>query len=175
MSVLTVLSYPDPFLKVVANPVVKFDNSLKIMAQNMIETMYENKGVGLAATQVGENRRFFVMDVHYTSETPMDQRHPLIIINPVMIVSEGEQTLEEGCLSIPEYRTEIRRYALVKIEYSDLKQNKQILEATGLEAVCIQHEMDHLKGKLFIDYLPNLKRKMIRKRIKKKVKLKNYE
>ncbi|MCP4296628.1 MAG: peptide deformylase [Proteobacteria bacterium] len=172
MSILTVLTYPDPFLKTVADPVVTFDDSLRTLVHNMFETMYDEKGIGLAATQVGENKRLFTMDAAYSDESSQDKQAPLAIINPVVIQTEGEQLMEEGCLSVPEYRSEIQRFAFIKIEYQDLEQNFQHIEAAGLEAVCIQHEMDHLEGKLFIEYLPRLKRAMIQKRLRK-ISLKN--
>lgn len=167
MATYKVLTFPHPFLKTVAKPVISFDDKLKTIVADMSETMYESAGIGLAAVQVGLDKRLFVMDVNYTSETPESERNPIPIINPQLLEKEQEQTMEEGCLSVPEFRAEVKRYGKIKLGYQDLNGEKQEMDAEGLLAVCIQHEMDHLDGKLFIDYLPPLQRTMIKKKLKK--------
>lgn len=167
MTVYKVLTFPDPFLKTVAKPVTQFDDELKSKAENMIETMYENAGIGLAATQVGMNRRLFVMDIYYSKDLPETVRDPQVIINPVIVEKENEQVMEEGCLSVPEFRAEVTRFNKIKLKYQDLEGEEKMMDAEGLLAVCIQHEMDHLDGVLFIDYLPTLQRNIIKKKLKK--------
>ncbi|PCI29901.1 MAG: peptide deformylase [SAR324 cluster bacterium] len=167
MTVLNVLTYPHPILKIVAKPVTVFGDSLRQLTEDMIESMYDEKGLGLAATQVGEDKQLFVMDVFYNEETPLEERNPLVIINPKFTLQEGEQSIEEGCLSVPEFRAEVKRFSKVSLEYLDIHQETQTLIATDLMAICVQHEFDHLQGKLFIDRLPRLKRNMIQTRLKK--------
>lgn len=167
MTVFKVLTFPDPFLKTVAKPVTQFDDDLRSKAEIMIETMYENAGIGLAATQVGMNRRLFVMDIYYSKELPETVRDPQVIINPVIVEKEDEQIMEEGCLSVPEFRAEVKRFNKIKLNYQDLEGTKHEMEAEGLLAICIQHEMDHLDGILFIDHLPTLQRNMVKKKLKK--------
>ncbi|MCG8339238.1 MAG: peptide deformylase [Proteobacteria bacterium] len=168
MTVYKVLTYPDPFLKTVATPVTEFDNKLKEISDNMIETMYENAGIGLAAVQIGFGKRLFVMDVTYSKELPESARNPMVIINPEIIEKSEEQVNEEGCLSVPEFRAEVKRSGSITLKYQDVEGNEHTMEASGLKSICIQHEMDHLEGKLFIDYLPSLQRNMIRKKLKKR-------
>lgn len=170
MTVYKVLTFPDPFLKTVAKPVIAFDDKLKQVADDMIETMYENNGIGLAAVQVGLDKRMFVMDVTYNKELPEEAKHPEVIINPEILErsDDNEITGEEGCLSVPEFRAEVKRYAQIKLRYQDLEGKEHIMETRGLKAICIQHETDHLEGRLFIDYLPPLQRNMIKKKLKKK-------
>ena len=167
MAVLKVLTYPDPFLKKNAQEVTVFNQELKELAADMADTMYDQSGLGLAAPQVGQGLRLFVADLTYRPNDPEHPRNWIAYVNPVIKKGEGEQFLEEGCLSVPEYRAEIKRFQNITIEYNDLEGNLKKVTAEGLFAVCIQHEMDHLAGKLFIDYLPPLKRKMIQKRLKK--------
>lgn len=171
MASLKVLRYPDPFLKTVAKPVTSFDDSLKKLVENMFETMYEEHGIGLAATQVGEDKQLFVMDTDYTQETPKEERTPIAIINPKFVVKEGETCTEEGCLSVPEFRAEVKRHSKITLQYQDVEGETHTMEATELPAICIQHEFDHLQGKLFIDYLPRLKRSMIQTKLKKLARL----
>ena len=167
MAVYKILTYPDPFLKTTASPVTIFDDKLREEAGNMIETMYENNGVGLAAIQVGLNKRLFVMDVGYNKENP-ETRSPQVVINPQIVEHQNEQLGEEGCLSIPDFRAEVKRYAHIKLRYQDLDGKEHTLDANGLRSVCIQHESDHLDGKLFIDYLMPLQRSIIKKKLKKR-------
>lgn len=168
MAVYKVLTYPDPFLKTVAQPVSEFDDKLKEIANSMIETMYKNNGIGLAAVQVGFPKRLFVMDVAYSKDLPEEARNPEIIINPEIIEKSEELVGEEGCLSVPEFRAEVPRFDKIKLKYQDVEGNEHTIETSGLKSVCIQHEMDHLDGKLFIDYLPTLQRNMIKKKLKKR-------
>ena len=121
----------------------------------------------LSSVQVGEGKRIFVMDTEYNKEIPVELRNPLILINPVIVQSEGEQAIEEGCLSVIDFRAEIKRAGKVVVKYLNLDQEVQELEAEELQAVCIQHEIDHLDGKIFVDRLPPLKRKMIQKKLQK--------
>ncbi len=168
MEVYKVLTYPDPFLKTVATPVTSFNEELREISERMIHTMYESAGVGLAATQVGVDKRFFVMDVNYNKEIPESERNPIVVINPEIIEKDDKQTGDEGCLSVPEFRADVERYRQIKLHYRDLKGELREMNAEELAAVCIQHEMDHLKGKLFIDHLPPLQRNMIKKKLKKR-------
>lgn len=161
MAVLEVLHFPDPRLRTVAKPVEAITPELKELAANMIETMYQEHGVGLAATQVNIHQRIVVID---TSET-RDQ--PIVLINPLIIEQSGEEVSEEGCLSVPETNAEVKRSEFVTFEYMDLDGEMNTIEADALLAVCIQHELDHLKGKLFIDYLSPLKQKRIKTRLEK--------
>jgi peptide deformylase len=167
MAILPVLTYPDPFLKTVAAPVTVFDEALDRLSADMIETMYDEPGIGLAATQVGSGRRLFVMDVGYQKDDPAAEKRPLVVINPQINSKSGESTMEEGCLSVPDFRAEITRAARLCLHYQDLQGAHRELEAEGLQAICIQHEVDHLDGRLFIDHLPPLKRKMVQTRLKK--------
>ncbi|NQU65627.1 MAG: peptide deformylase [SAR324 cluster bacterium] len=168
MASLKILTFPDPFLKIVAKPVTVFDATLDTLVHNMVETMYDEPGIGLAATQVQEDKRLFVMDVFFKKEDPESQKKPVAVINPEIISASGESVIEEGCLSVPEVRAEIKRFAEINLRFQDLKQVIHELKAEGMLAICIQHELDHLNGKLFIDYLPPLKRRMIQNRLKKR-------
>ncbi len=161
MALLEVLCFPDKRLRTVAKPVEQITPELKELAKNMIETMYEEDGVGLAATQINFHQRIIVIDVS------QERNQPMVIINPVITEHSGEEVSQEGCLSVPETNAEIKRAEFVTLEYLDLDGQKQTLEADGLLAVCIQHELDHLEGKLFIDYLSPLKQKRIKTKIEK--------
>ncbi|PKH03891.1 peptide deformylase [Psychromonas sp. MB-3u-54] len=161
MALLEVLRFPDKRLRTIAKPVEQITAELKKTAENMIETMYEEEGVGLAATQVNFHRRLVVIDV---SEQRND---PMVIINPVIVEHSGEEMSEEGCLSVPETNAEVKRAEFVTLEYLGIEGKRQVLKADGLLAVCIQHEIDHLDGKLFIDYLSPLKQKRIKTKLEK--------
>lgn len=162
MSILNVLEYPDPRLRHVARPAQSVGARERKLAEDMLETMYEAPGIGLAATQVGEDIRLFVMDL---SE---DHSEPMVFFNPELSGHEGSQTYEEGCLSVPEHTAEVKRAATVFVRALDIDGQPFELQAEGLQAVCIQHEVDHLDGKLFIDYLSPLKRRMIDKKLRKR-------
>ncbi len=168
MTILKVLTYPDPFLKTIAKPVVVFNEELKKFADDMAETMYSANGIGLAAIQVGEDKRLFVIDVAYkVDEDGESDRDPLVMINPVIMEKTDKLYFEEGCLSVPDYRAEVERFEQLKVKYNQVDGTEVIIEADGLFSICIQHELDHLDGILFIDKLPLLKRKMIQKKLKK--------
>ena len=165
MSLLPILRYPDPRLKKVAGRVDKFDDSIRRLASDMAETMYEAPGVGLAATQVDVHKRVIVIDV---SET-RDQL--LVLINPELVESDGLQVCEEGCLSVPGIYDKVERAERVTVRYLDLAGQEQRLEAEGLLAVCIQHEIDHLNGKVFVDHLSQLKQTRIRTKLAKQARV----
>lgn len=161
MPKLEILEFPDPRLRTVAKPVGRFDEALRALVENMLETMYSAQGIGLAATQVNVHEQLLVMD---TSET-RDQ--PMVFINPRILVSDGLQTYEEGCLSVPGIYANVQRAEEVRVQAQDTTGETFEVELHGLDAVCVQHEMDHLMGKLFVDYLSPLKRQMVRKRLEK--------
>ena len=159
MAVLHVLHYPDERLRTIAKPVEKVDAEIQKIVDDMFETMYLEEGIGLAATQVDIHQRIIVIDI---SET-RDQK--LVLINPELLDQEGDTGIEEGCLSIPEQRAFVPRAERVKVRALDYNGQPFELEADDLLAICIQHEMDHLVGKLFVDYLSPLKRQRIRQKV----------
>jgi peptide deformylase len=161
MAKLTILEFPDPRLRTKAAPVAEFDAALKKLAADMLETMYEAPGIGLAATQVNVHRQILVLDV---SE---EKNQPMVIVNPKIVASEGSQTYQEGCLSVPGIFADVDRADRIRVEAQDVEGKPLQIEADGLLAVCIQHEMDHLVGKLFVDYLSPLKRELVRKKLEK--------
>lgn len=162
MALREVLVFPDQRLREQAQAVEGVDEPIKELAADMLETMYHESGIGLAATQIGVAKRVIVIDI---SEQRDD---PLVLINPQVIESSGELVREEGCLSVPGYYDEVTRAAEIRYRALDLDGNVSDGEAEGLLAVCIQHEIDHLDGKLFIDYLSEIKRKRVRKRMEKR-------
>ena len=161
MAILPVLRFPDERLRKVAKPVTQFTPELQTIIDNMIETMYAEKGIGLASTQVDIHEQIIVTDV------TEDKSQPYVIINPEVISKEGETGIEEGCLSIPDCRGFVPRAEKIKIKALDRDGNPYEIDADDLLAICIQHEMDHLKGKLFVDYLSPLKRQRIEQKMKK--------
>ncbi|ATA26413.1 peptide deformylase [Brenneria goodwinii] len=161
MSVLQVLHFPDERLRITARPVKEVNADIQRIVDDMFDTMYEEEGIGLAATQVDIHQRIIVIDV---SES-RDER--LVLINPELLEKDGDTGIEEGCLSIPETRALVPRAERVKVRALDREGNTFELETDGLLAICIQHEMDHLVGKLFIDYLSPLKRQRIRQKLEK--------
>lgn len=161
MSILKILHYPDKRLRIIAKNVKKIDKNIFSTIENMIETMYFSKGIGLAATQVNLHIKIIVIDISDKKNTP------LILINPLIIKKTGSISAEEGCLSIPNQRAYIKRYQKIKISALNEYGNYFQLSAENLLSICIQHEMDHLIGKLFIDYLSLMKQKRINKKIKK--------
>ena len=165
MNLLTILHYPDPRLHTVAKPVAMVDDRIRKLAQTMLETMYEAEGVGLAATQVDVHERLVVIDVSENRDKP------LVLINPQIVWASAETRIgEEGCLSVPGIYDGVERSLAVKVEALDLDGTRQLHEAEGMLAVCIQHEMDHLIGKVFVDYLSPLKRQRIKTRFIKQKK-----
>ena len=161
MSKLTILEFPDPRLRTKAQPVTVFDATLQQTIDDMFETMYAAPGIGLAATQVNLHRQLLVADV---SE---EKNQPIVLINPKILASEGSQVYQEGCLSVPGIFADVERADRVRVEAFDRDGRKIEIETDGLLAVCIQHEMDHLIGKLFVDYLSPLKRDLVRKKLEK--------
>jgi peptide deformylase len=164
MAVLTVLTAPDPRLKIKAAPVEAVDDDLRALMDDMVQTMYAAKGIGLAATQVGVNKRIVVMDLAHDGEPPQVRHY----VNPELIwVSDEKEVFNEGCLSVPDQYDDVERPARVKARFLDYYGQPQEIEADGLLADCLQHEIDHLNGVLFIDHLSRLKRSMILKRLEK--------
>ena len=161
MAILDILHYPDKRLRTVAKPVEKVDASIKKLVDDMFETMYVAPGIGLAATQVDVHKQVIVIDI---SE---EKNQPLCLINPQIIAEEGTETCDEGCLSVPDIYETVRRSEKVTVKALDQNGDEYTLQADELLAVCIQHEMDHLKGKLFVDYLSPLKQQRIKKRLLK--------
>lgn len=161
MALLEILHYPDPRLRNVAEPVVDFDNEIKNLVSDMFETMYAAPGIGLAATQVNVHKRILVADVSEGRDKG------ICLINPKIIELAGKEQMEEGCLSVPGVFELVERADAIKVAAFDRDGKAITVEAGGLLAVCIQHEIDHLDGKLFVDYLSQLKRSRIRKKIEK--------
>ena len=166
MALLTVHTFPDPVLKQKALSVDEFDEKLSELAENMLKTMYEERGIGLAAVQVAVLKQLVVVDLK-SGEEDTSLREPRVFVNPRILDRSGETIYEEGCLSVTEFRAEVKRFESIKLEHQDLQGNPQTLEADGLLSICIQHELDHLQGILFIDHLPLLKQKMVKKRLAK--------
>jgi len=165
MTILNILHHPDPRLRAVASPVSHVDDTVRQLLDDMLETMYEAPGIGLAATQVNVDKRVVVIDV---SE---EKNQPLCLINPEITEREGSEEMDEGCLSVPGVFETVKRAERVKMQALDRDGQLFELQADGLLAVCIQHEIDHLDGKLFVDYLTQLKQKRIRKKLEKEQKL----
>jgi peptide deformylase len=164
MAIRPILILPDPRLRAVADPVGKVDDEIKKLAKDMLETMYDAPGVGLAAPQIGVMKRVVVMDLAKDGEKP----DPIVMIDPeVTKVSEETAITEEGCLSIPELYYDVERPAAVTVEYTDLEGKRVTKDATERLAVCMQHEIDHLDGVLYIDYLSRLKRDRVNKKFAK--------
>ena len=161
MAALTILEYPDPRLRTTASPVEVFDEDLRRLIDDMFETMYAAPGVGLAATQVNVHKRVIVLDVSEHREAP------LCLVNPEILAADGAEASEEGCLSVPGITDLVERAETIRVRALDRNGEPLEFDADGLLAVCIQHEMDHLEGKLFVDYLSELKRQRIRKRLSK--------
>ena len=169
MSIKTILTEPDRLLRQVSKPVEKVGDLERELMKDMLDTMYTAKGIGLAAIQIGVPKRIIVMDISKEE----NKKKPMYFVNPILIKKNDEKvTYEEGCLSVPNQFAEIDRPSKCEVEYLDYNGNKQNLKAEGLLATCIQHEMDHLEGILFIDYLSKLKKTIIIKKLsKQKVKL----
>ena len=161
MAILDILHYPDKSLRTVAKPVEKVDADIKQLVDDMFETMYSAPGIGLAATQVNVHQRVIVIDI-----SP-DNNQPLCLINPEIIESDGVEETEEGCLSVPDFYESVRRAETVTIKAMNQEGETFTMQAGGLLAVCIQHEMDHLVGKLFVDYLSPLKQQRLKKKLQK--------
>ena len=164
MATLDILEFPDPRLRTIAKPVIQFDPDLQQLVRDMTETMYAENGIGLAATQVNVHKRLLVLDVS-------DSRDQLkVYVNPHIISQKGTQNCEEGCLSVPGIYAEVKRHENIRIRAQDAEGNEFEEDLSDLHSICLQHEMDHLEGKLFVDYLSPLKRQMVRKKLEKQKK-----
>jgi peptide deformylase len=164
MALRNLVFFPDPQLRVLSKPIAGIDKSVQALADDMLETMYEAPGIGLAAIQIGDPRRLLVIDLAKKDEP----KQPMVFINPeILSSSEEKSTYEEGCLSIPEFYDKVERPAAVRIRFMNLKGQTEEIDADGLLATCLQHEIDHLDGKLFIDYLSKLKRDRVTKKFTK--------
>ena len=163
MALLKILIFPDPRLRTVAKTVKVVDDSIKKLTQDMLETMYQGSGIGLAATQVNVHKRVIVLDISESKD------EPLILINPeiIKIIDPNKKMFSEGCLSVPGFYEELKRPSSVEISYLDIDGKRNLLLANDLLAVVIQHEMDHLDGKMMVDFISNIKREMIRKKLLK--------
>jgi peptide deformylase len=161
MALLSILEFPDPRLRTRAEPVLQFDAALRQLIADMLQTMYAAPGIGLAATQVNVHRALLVMDVS------AEKNQPEVYINPQIVTRDGVEVSEEGCLSVPNIFEEVERAARVRVRAQDAHGQSFERELEGLAAVCLQHEMDHLAGKLFVDYLSGLKRERIRRKLEK--------
>jgi len=159
MAIMPILEFPDPRLRKKAVPVVRVDDELRRLIDDMFETMYEAPGIGLAATQVDVHRRLLVADVS------TEKNEPHVLINPEILEKDGIAITEEGCLSVPGYYEEVERAGHIKVRFLDREGEPLEREFEGLLAVCVQHEIDHLNGRLFVDYLSEAKRQRIRKRL----------
>ena len=167
MTIKPLIILPDPLLRQVSTPVETVDDEVRRLADDMLDTMYDAPGIGLAAIQIGVPRRLLVLDVSKEE----DGKEPLVFINPEVVrFSDDRSVYEEGCLSIPDYYGEVERPQAVKVKYRDLDWKEHEIEADGLLATCIQHEIDHLNGVLFIDHISKLKRDMVMKKFKKAAK-----
>jgi len=166
MAILDILEFPDPLLRTIARPVEQVDEPIRQLVADMLETMYHAEGIGLAATQVNVHKRVVVID---TSE---DRNQPQVFINPrIKILNDATMEYQEGCLSVPGYYEKVERPSAIKIAALDTQGEKFILEPDGVLAVCIQHEIDHLNGKLFVDYISTLKRNRIKQKLQKERRL----
>lgn len=168
MTIKPLITLPDPLLRQVSAPVVQVDEALNRLADDMLETMYDAPGIGLAAIQVGEPIRMLVVDV----SSKEDAKQPMVFINPQILWRSSQPSVyEEGCLSIPSYYAEVERPNAVRVGYVDSKGKQREIEAHGLLSTCLQHEIDHLDGMLFIDHLSKLKRDMVIRRFKKQIRI----
>jgi peptide deformylase len=172
MTIRPILILPDPRLKQKSAPVARVDDEVRALFDDMLATMYDAPGIGLAAIQIGVSKRLVVVDLARKDEPP----HPICLANPEIVWSSEEHSVyEEGCLSIPEQFEEVERPARCRVRYLDRDGEEQELEADGLLATCLQHEIDHLDGVLFVDHLSNLKRNMIMRRLAKEMRQKRDE
>jgi peptide deformylase len=170
MTIRPILTAPDPRLKAVSEPIARVDDETRKLADDLLETMYAADGIGLAAVQVGVPKRMLVMDI----AQQQGSREPMVFINPKIVwASEEMAKFEEGCLSVPEIWDDVERPAKIRAEYQDREGKLQTLEADGLLACCLQHEMDHLEGILFLDHLSKLKRSIALRKLAKAKRLKD--
>jgi peptide deformylase len=173
MALREVLQFPDPRLKRVSEPVEEIDDAIRELASDMLEVIYDEPGIGLAAPQVGEPIRLIVVDTEWTEDGA--DRAPLVLVNPEILERDGTITWTEGCLSVPDYQAEVERSQKVRVRGLDLDGNEVIEDAEDLRAVCLQHEIDHLDGILFIDRISRLKRSLYVKKRKKALKLEDED
>jgi len=162
MPILDILVYPDARLRKIAEPVATVNDEVRQLVADMIETMYDANGIGLAATQVNVHQQVIVIDISDSRD------QPLVLINPTIVRKDGEQTYDEGCLSVPEYYAPVNRAETITVTALDSQGELFEMDADGLLAICIQHEMDHLIGKVFVDYLSRLKQDRVRKKMIKR-------
>ncbi len=168
MTIKPLIILPDPILRQVSKPIETMDGEVKKLADDMLETMYDAPGIGLAAIQIGVARRMLVLDVSKDGE----DKKPLVFINPEIVASSDARSVyEEGCLSIPDYYAEVERPAGITVKHLDRDGKEQLMEADGLLATCLQHEIDHLNGVLFIDHISKLKREMVIRKFTKAAKM----
>lgn len=181
---LNIHTYPDPVLTKVAQPVEahEFNDELKVLCKNMLYTMYDAPGIGLAAPQIGVSKRIFVIDVDFTREETFEGSeeytlgnfNPLVFINPKFVLEDGQTTYQEGCLSLPGIYEDVKRFERITVEYQDTDGNVHQIEASDLLSICIQHENDHLDGIVFIDRLSALKKKFFQNKLIKDKKRKSH-
>ena len=169
MAILEIIKYGDPVLRKKAEPVTEITDDIKRLAEDMLETMYAAPGVGLAGPQVGISLQICVVDI-----VPEGKNRPFVLINPKVISGENKVELEEGCLSFPKIYEKVKRWNKINVEYTDLNGKTNNVEIEGFLAKAFQHEIDHLNGKVFIDYLPDWKRKLVEKEIRRRKKGKNW-
>ena len=167
MALLEVLQFPDPRLKVVCDPIDEVNDEIRKLARDMCDVMYDEPGIGLAAPQVGRSIRLIVVDTEWSDEDK--ERNPLVVVNPEIVEREGKLVWEEGCLSVPDITADVTRAERVHLRGTDLDGGEISIRAEGLQAVCFQHELDHLDGILFIEHLSRLKRNLYVKRRKKQL------
>lgn len=163
MGIRKIVCYPDPVLRKKSEEIKEIDDNIKELAQDMLDTMYKNNGIGLAAPQVGVTKRLITVDI----TGPEKRENPIVMVNPEIVDKRGEAEGEEGCLSFPGFKVNVKRAATLKVKYLDLSGEEHIVDADELFAICLQHEIDHLDGRLLIDYAGSLKKKMYEKKIKK--------
>ncbi len=169
MSVLPIVTVPNEILRCHAEDITDIDDSICKLARDMIETMYKAPGIGLAANQVGKPLSLIVMDVEYAYAEPQHKKKvPIVVVNPIIVMSEGEDFREEGCLSVPDFSLEVKRHTKVQVEGIDLKGKPLKLEAEGLLARVLQHEIDHLKGSTLLNHASALKRSLYERKMKKR-------
>ena len=167
MALLEVLKFPDKRLREVSAPIESVTDEIRQLASDMCDVMYDEPGIGLAAPQVAETIRLIVVDTEWTADDA--ERHPLILINPEIVERSGKLIWTEGCLSVPDFEADVERSAAVTLRAEDLDGKQVVIEATELQAVCFQHELDHLDGTLFIDRISRLKRNLYTQKRKKQV------
>jgi len=163
MCVRKIVYYPDPILRKKTTRIQDIDDEIKTLAEDMLETMYENKGIGLAAPQIGILKKIVTVDI----SGPEKRENPMVLINPEIYEKQGEVEGEEGCLSLPGFRCNVKRAEKIKVRFLDVDGKEHDISADELMSVCIQHEVDHLNGRLIIDYAGKLKRSMYEKKLKK--------